>query len=96
MSDGKPAPEKIDRPTHLKSLSPDATVAAILRLCMEVSVLRDRLRTHEALLAEHGLLSPDAVDDYAVPAAESKLRNEANQTLIEQIVADLTNNQGQR
>ena len=64
-------------------------VAVALRLAMEVNVLRDRLRTHEALLARQGLLSPEAVDQYEPSAAELALRTAQARELVEALAADL-------
>ncbi|MCU0759993.1 MAG: hypothetical protein MUF07_12465 [Steroidobacteraceae bacterium] len=64
-------------------------VAVSLRLAMEVNVLRDRLRTHEALLARQGLLSPEAVDQYEATPAELALRNAQARELVESLAADL-------
>lgn len=64
-------------------------VAVALRLAMEVSALRERLATHEALLARHGLLDAAAVDAYAPDAAESAARTAAARALIEALARDL-------
>ena len=64
-------------------------VAVALRLAMEVNVLRDRLRTHEALLARQGLLSSEAVDQYEPSAAELALRSAQARELVEAIASDL-------
>jgi hypothetical protein len=77
---GRPGP---DQPLDAVTVAQLAAVA--LRLAMEVSVLRDRLRTHELLLAQHGLLSSDVVNDFAVPAAEQQQRDAASRALIESL-----------
>lgn len=64
-------------------------VAVALRLAMEVSALRERLATHEALLAKHGLLDAAAVDAYAPDGAESAARAAAARALIEALAGDL-------
>ena len=64
-------------------------VAVALRLAMEVNVLRDRLRTHEALLARQGLLSSEAVDQFEPSAAELALRTAQARELVEAIASDL-------
>ncbi|MCC5869275.1 MAG: hypothetical protein JJU27_12250 [Gammaproteobacteria bacterium] len=63
--------------------------AVALRLAMEVSVLRDRLRSHELLLEKHGLLSTAEVDDYAPPSDEQKVRDAASRSLIESLARDI-------
>jgi len=68
----------------------DRLVAAILRLTMEISVLRDRLSTHESLAAQHGGYSRDDVEAYAPTPAENQIRAESRQNLVARIVRDLT------
>lgn len=64
-------------------------VAVTMRLAMEVSVLRERLATHEALLARHGLLDAAAVDGYVPSPSESAERAAAARALIEALSRDL-------
>lgn len=73
----------------LDSASIAQLVAVAMRLAMEVSTLRERLLTHEALLARHGLLSAEAVDGYAPPAQESARRAAAARELVEALAADI-------
>jgi len=82
-------PQPIERPRQIAELSPDQLVAAILRLTMEISVLRDRLATHEALLAEHGV-SSEAIDAFQPSAEEQKRRAAARLGLIEGVMKDLS------
>ena len=77
-------PDQVLDPASIAQL-----VAVTLRLAMEVSVLRDRLRTHESLLAGHGLLSPEAVDRYEPPADELALRSALARELGGALAADL-------
>ena len=64
-------------------------VAVAMRLAMEVTVLRDRLRSHELLLARHGMLSPEVVDQYEPPAAELALCAAQARELVEALAADI-------
>lgn len=64
-------------------------VAVTTRLAMEVTVLRERVATHEALLARHGLLDAAAIDAYRPDAAEQAARDAATRRLIELLAADL-------
>jgi predicted HD phosphohydrolase len=64
-------------------------VAVTMRLAMEVTVLRDRVQTHEALLARHGLLDTAAVDAHAPDAAQQAERDVATRALITALAADL-------
>ncbi|MFK7957070.1 MAG: hypothetical protein AB8B96_13330 [Lysobacterales bacterium] len=80
-------PFKLPRPNQIKDLSPDQVVAVVLRLAMEVSVLRDRLRTHELLIAE---LSPEDVDQFTPAQDEASARQQARTDLIDSIINDLS------
>jgi hypothetical protein len=64
-------------------------VAVSLRLAMEITVLRDRLRTQEALLTGAGLLPPGAIDSYQPDATETAERDACRRALIEALAADL-------
>ncbi len=90
MSDEARAPEKLPRPQQIDTLTPDQLVAVILRLTMEISVLRDRLATHESLLAEHDLLSPDAFENYAPDRDEQANRAADRTRLIDHVIRDLS------
>lgn len=89
-NDKKVVPRKLERPHQLKTLTPDQTVAAILRLAMEVSVLRERLATQEILLEAAGGVSRDQIDRYTPDAEEGKRRAAERTALIEQIISDLS------
>jgi hypothetical protein len=64
-------------------------VAVAMRLAMEVSALRERVATHEALLARHGLLDAAAVDAYVPSAAENVARAASDRELIEALARDI-------
>ncbi len=80
----RPGPDQPLDPPSLAQL-----VAVATRLAMEITVLRDRLATHEALLARHGLLDAAAIDGYCPAAAEQSARDAATRRLIESLAADL-------
>ena len=82
-------PPRLPRPRQIGELTPDQTVAALLRLAMEVTVLRDRLRTHEALLEKAGVLSRAEVEAFQPDPAESAERMEASMRLVEKLLGDL-------
>lgn len=82
-------PQPIAKPHFLESLSADDLVAVILRLGMEISVLRERLATQEALLVQAGVLSPDAIDDYNPSGTEEASRRQAREDWVQQILTDL-------
>jgi hypothetical protein len=83
-------PFKLPRPDQLHELSPDQVVAVVMRLAMEICVLRDRLRTHEELLAGRGVLSPEEIESHTPSKSESAARQEASTRLIESIINDLS------
>lgn len=64
-------------------------VAVSLRLAMELSVVRERLRTHELLLQEQGVLSADTVDQFMPDAEETRRRLSHDRALIESLARDL-------
>ena len=68
----------------------DRVVAVLLRLGMEISVLRDRLDTHERLAARSGGYSSADVDAYQPTVEEAQRRNKDRQQLVARIVRDLT------
>ncbi len=81
---------KYQRPKQIEHLSHDQVVAALLRLTMEVSVVRDRLATCEALLREHGIFDATAIDQYKASPEEAGERTAERFALIEKIIGDLS------
>ena len=73
----------------LRAVDVSQLVAVAMRLAMEVSALRERLATHEALLAKHGLLDASAVNAYLPDAAETAARAAADRALIEALARDI-------
>ena len=76
-----------DQPLRAADVS--QLVAVAMRLAMEVGTLRERLATHEALLAKHGLLDANAVDAYLPAPAEAAARAAADRALIEALARDI-------
>lgn len=76
-----------DQPLAPADVSQLAAVA--MRLAMEVCTLSERLRTHELLLAEHGLLKRETVDQYVATGDEAKVRAQYARELIEALSRDL-------
>ena len=83
-------PYKLPRPRQIGDLSADQLVAVIWRLAMEICVLRDRLGTHEALLAGQDVLSREDIEAYTPSKDESSARLKARNELIENIINDLS------
>jgi hypothetical protein len=73
----------------------DRVVAAILRLGMEISVLRDRLDTHENLAGRSGGYTFAEVDAYQPTVEESERRNDRRAKLVARIVRDLAGGQAE-
>ncbi|NDB25406.1 MAG: hypothetical protein EB021_08160 [Gammaproteobacteria bacterium] len=91
---GGPASRPIDAATSgqdqpLSAVDVSQLVAVTLRLAMEVGALRERLRTHEALLVQHGVLPAGAVESFAPSAEEVQSRLTEHRNLIEAVVRDL-------
>lgn len=86
---GSPPAAQLDA-GQLRRLSPDQLVSVIFRLAMEISVLRERLHTHEHLLRQAGLFADNAVDDYAPDRETAQARAKAHGELIAGILKDLS------
>jgi hypothetical protein len=76
-----------DQPLEAASIA--QLVAVTMRLAMEVTVLRERLATHEALLAKHGVLDAAAIDAFRPDPAQQAARDAVTKRLIESLAADL-------
>ena len=89
-NDDASRPFKLPRPHQLENLTPDQVVAVVLRLAMEICVLRDRLGTHEQLFAEQSLLSREDIERFTPSENEAAARQKARNELIESIINDLS------
>ncbi len=87
-----------DRPIEAATSGPQQVLAAAdisqivavtLRLAMEVGALRERLRTHEALLVQHGVLAAGEVENFTPDAAELQARLAGHRELVESLARDL-------
>ena len=83
-------PHKLPRPRQIQELNPDQLVAVVWRLAMEICVLRDRLGTHEQLLAEKNVLTREDIEAYSPSQDETAARVKARTELIENIITDLS------
>ena len=90
VSNERERPFKLPRPDQLETLSPDQVVAVVMRLAMEICVLRDRLQTHEQLLDTKNVMSSEEIEGYTPSKDESAARQEARRRLIESIINDLS------
>jgi len=73
----------------LSAVDVSQLVAVTLRLAMEVGALRERLRTHEALLVQQGVLPEAAVESFAPSTGEVQQRLAEHRDLIEALARDL-------
>jgi hypothetical protein len=89
MSGATAAPRRTGPDQLLESASIAQLVAVTTRLAMEVTVLRERLATHEALLAKHGIMDAAAIDAYRPDQAQQAARDAVTKRLIESLAADL-------
>jgi hypothetical protein len=83
-------PKRREDHTFLQNVDMDRVVAALLRLTMEVSVLRDRLDTYERLGAAGKPVTPDTVEEFVPAPADEAVRLERRKQLIARLVRDLS------
>lgn len=89
-NDDTSRPFKLPRPQQLENLTPDQVVAVVLRLAMEISVLRDRLSTYEELFEERGIVPRADFESFTPSKSEAAARQKARTELIESIINDLS------
>ncbi len=77
------------KPQFLRDEGMDKNVSAIMRLAMEVSVLRDRLDTHEALAEKSGAYSSADVEAFRANPERAAQRAAQRKKLIEALLHDL-------
>lgn len=78
------------RDQFIDNVDMDRVVAALLRLTMEISTVRDRLATHESLAAKGTAYSEADVDAYLPTTDEEQTRAAKRKHLISRLVRDLT------
>jgi hypothetical protein len=81
---GRPARHK--RPQFFDSPETDMLLSMIIDLAGEVSVLRDRLDTHERLSAASGGFGPADVDSYRADAAAAAQRDSARAGYLRRVL----------
>lgn len=77
------------KPRFLSEPGMDKAVSAIMRLAMEISVLRDRLDTHEALAERTGAYTAADIEEFTPDPARAAQRAERRAALIEGLLHDL-------
>ena len=81
---------KNGRPRFFDDPVNDQLLAMIMALTGEVSVLRDRLDTHERLAAEKGLFTPNQISEYQPDESAEKDRARNRKLLLESVVSVLS------
>jgi hypothetical protein len=81
---GRPARHK--RPQFFDSPETEMLLSMIVDLAGEVSVLRDRLDTHERLNAASGGFGPADVDGYRANAVDAAQRDEARAKYLRRVL----------
>ncbi|MBL8644820.1 MAG: hypothetical protein JNK21_12860 [Rhodospirillaceae bacterium] len=82
-------PARRDRHHFIDTVDMDRVVTALLRLAMEISVLRDRIDTHESLAAKTGAYTRGDVDTYRPSPEEDAARAERRKQLVARLTRDL-------
>lgn len=77
------------KPVFLKEPGMDKAISAILRLAMEVSVLHDRLATHELLADRSGAYTREEVELFQPDRDEDARRRAWRTDLVERLTHDL-------
>lgn len=78
------------RPHYLEATDVDAVMIMLVALMSEVSALRDRVDTHEAL-ADGGLVGTrDAVEAYTVDPERHARREEERQKMLKRVLRVIT------
>lgn len=82
LDEGRRAPE------FIRGASTDGLVKAVMRLAMEVSVLRERMDVYEAVSSQQGI-SEETIESFVPDEALQKKRAERRKRLIRLLVKDL-------
>lgn len=67
----------------------DRLLTMVMELASEVSVLRDRLDTHERLAARHGLYSEEDIESFAPSHEEASARSEWRSRFLDRLLKGL-------
>lgn len=85
----RPRPRKArgqDRPQYLESTDLDRVMMMLTSLMSEVSALRDRLDTHEALAAEGVVATTEAVEAHRPDVARETAREAMRDALLSRVL----------
>ncbi|MFN2288364.1 MAG: hypothetical protein ABR578_08530 [Chromatocurvus sp.] len=78
------------KPTFLREAPADGLVAAIMRLAMELSVVRERLDVVEHIAARHEPDLPSLIDSFEPDSELEKTRAARRRRLLELLIRDLS------
>lgn len=78
-------PPPTPRPTFYDDPASDRLAAIITALTTEVAVLQERLHTLEAVLANHGLVGADAIEDFSPSPEQAAERVQRQQALTDRV-----------
>ena len=79
-----------ERPAFMEPLPGDKVLDAVLRLAMEVSVLRDRMDAAEAVLSETDPALLEKIEAFVATPELEQQRMARRQTLIHRLLRDLS------
>ena len=91
----QPKPVRIRRtpkgkkPRYFADPATDKLLSMVITLAEELSVTRDRLDTVEQLLAAHGLLPPNAVEDFAPDQNLEDAREQRRKRFVDRLLGAL-------
>jgi hypothetical protein len=78
------------RPHYLLNQENDRMMMIIMALTAEVSALRERLDTHEALGEKRRFATSKAVESYKLPAVRRDAREQSRQAMLSRVLRVLT------
>jgi hypothetical protein len=85
----RPRPRKArgqDRPAYLKPEDIDRVFMTLVSLMVEVSAVRDRLDTHEALAEAGAVATREAVEAYEIDAPRRAVREAARDAMLARVL----------
>jgi len=80
----------VDRPTYLKPDDIDRVMIMLVALMSEVSALRDRLDTHEAVAELGGAVTSQAIEDFELTPERQAVREQNRQAMLKRVLRAIT------
>lgn len=78
------------RPEYLEPGDIDRVMMILVALMSEVSALRDRLDTHEAVAEQGGVVTTAAIEAYELTPERSRAREVNRQTMLKRVLRVVT------